>query len=290
MNYINNLFQVPIENFEKLKLSASYGSEPHNLDYLYDLSTNKIKRVEFFTNRVDIEKTYWYYFDKYEDVSIYYFKNEYQTKLNLHTTSMNNLSNQNANSSLNSNNNINSSVVQSPILSSTPLSSSNTNPTTAISSTFSPNTNTSLTVNSKESSDYNLQSSQINYTNNFCIPSTIPITTANTTSPVTIPNTSLPSYSSLSPVSAQLANTAVVASTTAAVIVGATAGVSTKNTDNSPFTSSLFIPQKNENFNDKLKLWKCCTLIKHNNLTLDKIVNRIKNERYLTTFKYIFQL
>lgn len=43
--------------------------------------------------------------------------------------------------------------------------------------------------------------------------------------------------------------------------------------------SSLFIPQKNESFNDKLKLWKCCTLIKQQNITLEKILNRIKNER-----------
>jgi hypothetical protein len=35
-----------------------------------------------------------------------------------------------------------------------------------------------------------------------------------------------------------------------------------------------------ENLNHKLKLWKCCTLIKQPNLTFEKILNRIKNERY----------
>lgn len=53
---------------------------------------------------------------------------------------------------------------------------------------------------------------------------------------------------------------------------------------NSIVTSTNFLtlmPQKFETFNDKLKLWKCCTLIKHQNLTLEKILNRIKNERHL---------
>jgi hypothetical protein len=43
--------------------------------------------------------------------------------------------------------------------------------------------------------------------------------------------------------------------------------------------SSLFVSQKNENFNDKLRLWKCCTLVKNQNLTIEKILKRIKNER-----------
>jgi hypothetical protein len=43
--------------------------------------------------------------------------------------------------------------------------------------------------------------------------------------------------------------------------------------------SLLLLPQKNENFNDKLRLWKCCTLVKDQNLTVEKILKRIKNER-----------
>lgn len=50
--------------------------------------------------------------------------------------------------------------------------------------------------------------------------------------------------------------------------------------DVSPRTASLFMPQKNENFNDKLKLWKFCILvIKNHDMTLEKIVKRTKDER-----------
>ncbi len=145
--------KVPFENFDKLKLSVSFGSEPYSLDYFYDVSGRKLKRVEFFTNNVNIQNAFWFYMDKFEDVSIYYLKNEQQNEL-LDALSITNQAN------------------SSP--------------------------------------------SGQNVPSNLFIP---------------------------------------------------------KN------DSSLFVSQKNENFNDKLRLWKCCTLVKNQNLTIEKILKRIKNER-----------
>ena len=135
-------------------MSVSFGSEPYGLDYFYDVPGRKLKRVDFFTNSVNIQNAFWFYMDKFEDVSIYYLKNEQQTDL-LETLTLNN----------------------------------------QISSTI-------------------------------------------------IPNQSVP-CSTLSP-------------------------------QNDSF---LLLSQKNENFNDKLRLWKCCTLVKDQNLTVEKILKRIKNER-----------
>lgn len=44
--------------------------------------------------------------------------------------------------------------------------------------------------------------------------------------------------------------------------------------------TSVVVP-KSDSFYNKMKLWKCCTLVKTQNLTLEKILNRIKNERHL---------
>jgi len=44
--------------------------------------------------------------------------------------------------------------------------------------------------------------------------------------------------------------------------------------------TSVLVP-KPECFCNKLKLWKCCTLVKTPNLTVEKIINRIKNERHM---------
>lgn len=41
------------------------------------------------------------------------------------------------------------------------------------------------------------------------------------------------------------------------------------------------MPSKFETFSEKLKLWKCCTLIKQKNISLEKILTRIKSERHL---------
>jgi hypothetical protein len=163
IKYSMDLFTVPIENFEKLKLSVVLGSEPHSLDGLYDWETRTLRKQEFFTSLVNVDKSFWSYFDKYEDVSIYYFRNEYQQQIIKTATSSSNLNN------------------------SSSLSAS----TTAA------------------------QAQQ---------------------------------HFSMTPAS---------------------------------FASSLFIPQTNECFNDKLKLWKCCTLIKKPNLTLEKILQRLKSERFL---------
>jgi len=149
------LKKVPFENFDKLKLSVSFGSEPYSLDYFYDVPGRKLKKADFFTNNVNIQNAFWFYMDKFEDVSIYYLKNEQQNEL-LET--------------LNTNNQTNSTL--------TPISQ--------------------------------------NALNNNLIPQN---------------------------------------------------------------DSSLFLFQKNENFNDKLRLWKCCTLVKNQNLTIEKILKRIKNER-----------
>jgi hypothetical protein len=178
IRYSMDLFTVPVENFEKLRLSSVFGSEPHLLDNLYDLEQKKLKKVDFFANNVQIDKTYWSYFDKYEDVSIYYFKND----------SM---------SSFNNNKSIASTA------------------TNLISISEQPSTQTTTTT------------------------------------------------------------------TTTSGALNITTNNSALHTASTSYSSSLFMPQANECFNDKLKLWKCCTLIKKPNLTLDKIMNRIKNERYL---------
>jgi hypothetical protein len=46
-------------------------------------------------------------------------------------------------------------------------------------------------------------------------------------------------------------------------------------------TLTSVIVSKPDSFGNKLKLWKCCTLVKTQNLTLEKILSRIKNERHL---------
>ena len=45
-------------------------------------------------------------------------------------------------------------------------------------------------------------------------------------------------------------------------------------------TLTAAVVPRPDSFYNKLKLWKCCTLVKTPNLTLEKILNRIKNERY----------
>lgn len=146
------------------------------------MQTRKIKRPEFFTNNVNIDKTHWFYLERYEDVSIYYFKSESANELVVNT-SLTNLSSQSTAGS----------------------------PTTANSSSDA------------------LSTSRIRSANSIDEPSS---------------------------------------SSTPMVINQSTS-----------ISASLFIPQKNESFNDKLKLWKCCTLVKHPALTLEKIVHRIKYER-----------
>ncbi|RNA25411.1 stAR-related lipid transfer 13 isoform X2, partial [Brachionus plicatilis] len=175
IKYSMDLFTVPVENFEKLKLSVSFGSEPHNLEYFYDKEAKSIKRAEFFSNNIKIDKTNWFYFDKFEDVSIYYFKNDI-----LFQSLLKNVESSTSNSG-----------IQLPV-------SPNRTVTTAV------------TIQINDS------------TSNFLEPETF-----------------------------------------------------------ESVQSSFAIPQQNESFNDKLKLWKCCTLIKSQNLTFEKILTKIKDERKL---------
>ena len=212
IKYSMDLFTVPMENFEKLKLSATYGSEPHQLDYLYDMQVRNIKRVEFFTSNVTIDKTHWFYADKYEDVSIYYFKSESTSDL-IVNTSLTNLSQQGT-------------------------STSTVGPTQSPSPSISQQQQSETTATSSAP----LQSSDQQRVQLKTAPS---IDEANNSS-INNNNTS----------------TAVTSNMAASI------------------SASLFIPHKNENFNDKLKLWKCCTLVKHPNMTLEKIVHRIKYERF----------
>ena len=174
-----------MENFEKLKLSVSIGSEPNDLDYFYDLNSKQLKRPEFFLSNINIDKTFWCYLDKYEDVSIYFYRNEY------------------------------------------PL--------------IQPQSNTSSTL-----------------TNNMGHSMSNIASTAASISVNNNPQSNLISIQQLNPHSLSANN----------------------HYQNSNNSANLFASQKFENFNDKLKLWKCVTLIKHPNIKLEKILNRIKNERF----------
>lgn len=199
IKYSIDLFTVPAENFEKLKLSVSYGSEPCTLEYLYDLDLRQIKKAEFFTSNINIEKTYWFYLDKYEDVSIYYFKNEYiqqQQKL-----------------------------------------------------AQSSNTNLKLSYSSQELVVNNLEHQHRS--------STTGLMSQSNTQATNVKNKS------------SLVNTEVQEHKT------------NVNDVSQILNEVYYLPQKNECFNNKLKLWKCCTLVKHHNITVEKILNRIKNERHL---------
>jgi hypothetical protein len=194
------------------------------LEFLYDLDKQKIKKVEFFTSNINIEKTYWFYLDKYEDVSIYYFKNEYiqqQQKISQSSNTSVKQSDQSAIVSTNSYSNQNSSAATISSSNSNNLNfstSTNTSSSASSSTTQSQSKNKSSAISASDMQDINLLN-EINLTFNTSI------------------------------------------------------------------DSCLYLPQKNENFNTKLKLWKCCTLIKHQNITVEKILNRLKNERY---FFYYF--
>jgi hypothetical protein len=74
--------KVPVENFEKLKLSLLVGSEPPDLEYYYDSTQKILKQEEFFKSNLSIQNLNWSYYDKYEDISIYYYKNEQIFKMN----------------------------------------------------------------------------------------------------------------------------------------------------------------------------------------------------------------
>lgn len=212
-----------MENFEKLKLSATYGSEPHQLDYLYDMQAHKIKRIEFFTSNVTIDKTHWFYSDRYEDVSIYYFKSESANELvmNSSLTNLHQLGQQ-----------------QQPTSGAAVVSASTSNPTT-----------TTANIQSGTTTQASSNEALSGGGNGGILTKIKSINSIDETSP-----------------SGGTSNH------------NTTTNASTPGTSSS-ISASLFIPQKNESFNDKLKLWKCCTLVKHPALTLEKIVHRIKYER-----------
>ncbi len=187
---------------------------------MYDLDKQKIKKVEFFTSNINIEKTYWFYLDKYEDVSIYYFKNEYiQQQQKLAQSPNTNMKQIDQSMTASCSNNQTSSLAT--------ISSSNSNNLNYSTSTTS-TTSTSIVSTST-------QSQSKNKTTNI---SSSEIQDINLLNEINL-------------------------------------------TFNTSIDSCLYLPQKNENFNNKLKLWKCCTLIKHQNITLEKILNRLKNERQL---------
>ena len=73
---------MPVENFENLKLSLLAGSEPPDLDYYYDSREKILKQEEFFKSNINMQNLNWSYYDKYEDISIYYYKNEQILQMN----------------------------------------------------------------------------------------------------------------------------------------------------------------------------------------------------------------
>jgi hypothetical protein len=77
IKYSVDLFTVSIENYKTLDVISL---ELYDIEHFYDFNEHKLKKNEFFKNDIDIEKIYWLYYDKYEDVSIYFFKNDYSTK------------------------------------------------------------------------------------------------------------------------------------------------------------------------------------------------------------------
>jgi hypothetical protein len=52
------------------------------LEYYYDTKEKKLKKEDFFKTNLNMQKLYWSYYDKYEDISIYYYKNEQLQQLN----------------------------------------------------------------------------------------------------------------------------------------------------------------------------------------------------------------
>lgn len=70
------ILKVPVENFEKLKLSLFYDSEPLDLEVFFEPIERKLRKEEFFKNSIPTQNLNWCYFDKYEDISIYFLKNE----------------------------------------------------------------------------------------------------------------------------------------------------------------------------------------------------------------------
>ena len=161
---------MPVESFQNIKQSTT-NSDPPSLDYYYDVNTKSLKKSDFFVANIKLDKNFWYYMDKFEDVSIYFCKEE-----------------------------------------------SNENKQTI--------------------DDLASALPEIAFTNN-----------------------SSPSQVQLQSVTEQIYSGSI---------------------SNTIVTSTNFLtlmPQKFETFTDKLKLWKCCTLIKQKNVTLDLILNRIKYER-----------
>ena len=51
---------------------------------LNDTKEKKLKKEEFFKSNLNMQTLNWSYFDKYEDISIYYYKNEQLQQLNQH--------------------------------------------------------------------------------------------------------------------------------------------------------------------------------------------------------------
>ena len=58
------------------------GSEPPDLDYYYDTREKTLKKEEFFKSKLNIQNLNWCYYDKYEDISLYYYKNEQPLQMN----------------------------------------------------------------------------------------------------------------------------------------------------------------------------------------------------------------
>jgi len=165
------------ENFEKTIYQSRETPETPKLDYFYNSKKKELLNTEFFTTKFNSDNIFWIYQDKFEDVSIYFSKNDQP-------------------------------------------SSSQPKPQQPQQLQTNKNSNTANPISSNKLQSYTP------------VPFNIP-------SQVSIP--------------------------VAAGCVSLT---------------SVLVP-KPECFYNKLKLWKCCTLVKTPNLTIEKIVNRIKNERHI---------
>ena len=271
--------QVPGENFEKLRLSvASYGSEPCALDTLYDMERRCIRQPaadNLFAHNVHTEQknNNWHFLDKYDDdVSIYYFKVErvhtapqtpqqHQQQQQLQSLQVSHLlAHKRTNIAIAHEATLNSSSSSlSPTLSSIhhtqhqhhhqhqPLRQQ-----TSASTESSAVANAAALLKSKSASidmfHVGAQQQQVPAPSSLSSPSATPL-------PLT-PTTPVSPLSSTS---------------------------ATNNSSQQQQQQQFFIPSgpspASSEYLTKLRLWKCCTLVKRQNLTIDKILERIRNER-----------
>jgi hypothetical protein len=61
-----------------LKTNVFTPISPYELDYIYDSKLSTVKYKQFFTTNINVDNSNWLYFGKYEDVSLYRYKNEHK--------------------------------------------------------------------------------------------------------------------------------------------------------------------------------------------------------------------